>query len=143
MMESRGVCGSIVCKFWPLLLPRRWLQRIGGCGICGSSSGANRDRNHGVPRRAAKFFAPEIKTPTMLDTAGPSPNGVLLTGFKSRVQCWIRGASQPALVQLVLCYSPPWHRWRRTLSHCHPSTRSRSWHGCRMSVQPSKARCLV
>ena len=94
------------------------LARIGGCGICGSSGGAKRDRNHGVPRRVAKFFAPEIKTPTMLDTAGPSPNGVLLAGFnsrvqpspngvllagfKSRVQRWVGGASQPAFLKDVL-----------------------------------------
>ena len=69
-------------------------------------------------RRVDKFFAPEIKTPTMLDAAGPSPNGVLLAGFnsrvqpspngvllagfKSRVQRWVGGASQPAFLKVVL-----------------------------------------
>ena len=94
------------------------LARIGGCGICGSSGGAKRGRNHGVVRRVENVFAPEIKTPTMLDAAGPSPNGVLLAGFnsrvqpspngvllagfKSRVQRWVGGASQPAFLKVVL-----------------------------------------
>ena len=55
-------------------------------------------------QEVAKFFAPKIKTPTMLDTAGPSPNGVLLAGFKSRVQCWICGADQPVFLKVVLRY---------------------------------------
>ena len=66
------------------------------------------------------WCAAEIKTPTMLDAAGPSPNGVLLAGFKSRVQPspngvllagfksrvqrWVGGASQPAFLKVVLCF---------------------------------------